>query len=242
MKTKDKILKVSLDLFNQQGERNTSTNHIAAELGISPGNLYYHFRNKQQIVFQLFLQYQEEVERFMGVPEDRAVTFQDKVRYLEGILNSMWDYRFLLRDLPHILQEDEEFRTLHQEFSARTLEAGRLILQRMADAGVLIASREQLDSLMLNIWLVVMSWWSFLQTMEPQNNLQDGASKPYLERAIYQIIAMEEPYICESVRPLLVDLKRRYLGGVSTNPLALFSNMHDPSTGSQGFLQSKRTS
>mgnify|MGYP006145082479 CR=1 FL=1 len=34
LKTKDKILATSLRLFNERGERNVSTNHIAAELGI----------------------------------------------------------------------------------------------------------------------------------------------------------------------------------------------------------------
>ncbi|HGY0963944.1 TPA: TetR/AcrR family transcriptional regulator, partial [Vibrio cholerae] len=54
MKTKDRIVHAALELFNQQGERNITTNHIAAHIEISPGNLYYHFRNKQEIVRDIF--------------------------------------------------------------------------------------------------------------------------------------------------------------------------------------------
>ena len=48
-----------------------------------------------------------------------------------------------------------------------------------------------------------------------------------LKRAIYQIIAMEEPYLCESIRPLMPALKKRYLGNGTTDPLALFPTLFD---------------
>lgn len=227
MKTKDRILLTSLKMFNEQGERNVSTNHIAAALNISPGNLYYHFRNKNEIVYHLFLRYQEEVQGFMIVPEGRSVTYQDKVNYLEAILNSMWDYRFLHRDLQHLLQDDERLRNAYREFSSRTVADGRSIFKSMADAGVLLATDEQIDALILNVWVIVVSWSSFLQSISIQNNDGSMMRKALLKRAIYQIIALEEPYLCESMKPMLPELKKKYLSGESSDPLALFPTILD---------------
>lgn len=227
MKTKDRILLASLKLFNEQGERNVSTNHIAAALDISPGNLYYHFRNKNEIVFQLFLQYEEQVRGFMTVPSERDITFSDKVDYLESILNSMWDYRFLHRDLHHLLQDDERLRIAYREFSSRTVSDGRTILLSMAESGVLLATAEQIDALILNIWVLIVSWSSFLQSISIQNNEGGQLRKALLKRAIYQIIALEEPFLCDPIKALLPELKKQYLDGGNTDPLALFPTILD---------------
>lgn len=63
MKTRDRILECSLLLFNEQGEPNVSTLEIANELGISPGNLYYHFHGKEPLVMALFERFQAERRR-----------------------------------------------------------------------------------------------------------------------------------------------------------------------------------
>ena len=93
-KTRDRIVEASLELFNAQGERSITTNHIAAHLGMSPGNLYYHFRNKQAIIAELFAQYEDRVDAFLRLPEGRALTVGDKTFYLQALLAAMWHYRF----------------------------------------------------------------------------------------------------------------------------------------------------
>ena len=61
MKTRDRIIMAALELFNERGESNVTTNHIAAHLGISPGNLYYHFRNKEEIIHSIFDEYASDL-------------------------------------------------------------------------------------------------------------------------------------------------------------------------------------
>ena len=90
LKTKDRILQISLQLFNERGERTVTTNHIAAEMNISPGNLYYHFRNKQEIIKELMEQYQQETLNLLALPDDRAVNANDKIRYFQVLSSQMW--------------------------------------------------------------------------------------------------------------------------------------------------------
>ena len=85
--TKDRILETSLSLFNRQGERNVTTNHIADALGISPGNLYYHFRNKSDIIYEIFQEYEKLVDYYLDIPEDRAITLEDLTFYLESVFD-----------------------------------------------------------------------------------------------------------------------------------------------------------
>lgn len=110
IKTRDRIAQASLELFNAQGERSVTTNHIATHLGISPGNLYYHYPNKQAIIAELFAEYESHVESFLRLPEGRGLTVDDKTFYLEALLAAMWRYRFLHRDLEHLLESDPSWR------------------------------------------------------------------------------------------------------------------------------------
>jgi AcrR family transcriptional regulator len=72
MPNRERILDVALELLNDAGTGPISTNHIAAAAGISPGNLYCHFRNKEQIVQTLFERLFETYERVFVLPELRA--------------------------------------------------------------------------------------------------------------------------------------------------------------------------
>ncbi|HUM91599.1 MAG TPA: TetR/AcrR family transcriptional regulator, partial [Candidatus Competibacter sp.] len=93
MKTRDRILQTSLQLFNECGEPRVTTNHIADELDISPGNLYYHFRNKDQIISLLFQQFEQRMEAALQVPERRVPDLEDMWLYLHLVFENIWEYR-----------------------------------------------------------------------------------------------------------------------------------------------------
>eukprot|EP01036_Dinobryon_divergens_P004509 gene4509-5963_t len=76
-RTAQRIAEVTLELFNRFGEPNVSTTLISSELNISPGNLYYHFRNKDDIVNSIFTQFEGEIERILQVPAGRRSNIED---------------------------------------------------------------------------------------------------------------------------------------------------------------------
>lgn len=97
--TRNRILVASLLLFNERGEPNTSTNEIADEVDISPGNLHYHFRKKGQLVDALLDEFQADAKRVLTPPEHEVVTIDDFLVFLHLLLECTAAYRFLFRDL-----------------------------------------------------------------------------------------------------------------------------------------------
>ena len=85
MKTRDRIIHSATELFNDQGERNITTNHIAAHMGISPGNLYYPFRNKEDIIHSIFDQYARHLSESFVPTRNREITLQDQMGSLDAI-------------------------------------------------------------------------------------------------------------------------------------------------------------
>ena len=93
LNTRQRIVEAALELFNQEGERHVTTNHIAAHLSISPGNLYYHFRNKQAIVLELFSQFEAMADPLLQRPQNRQLTIADK-----AFLNSKFSRKFSISE------------------------------------------------------------------------------------------------------------------------------------------------
>ncbi len=205
-KTRDRIVEASLELFNAQGERTVTTNHIAAHLGISPGNLYYHFRNKQMIIAELFEQYEARIEDFLHPPQGRPMTMEDKTFYLEALLAAMWHFRFMHRDLEHLLEADAALAERYQQFSRRSLEEAKNIYRGFVSAGILVMDERQIEALSLNSWIILTSWVRFLCTVRSQPG---DLSEELLRRGIYQVLALESGYVVEPMRPAVAGLLQR---------------------------------
>jgi len=210
MKTRDKILLSSLELFNDLGERNVTTNHIAAYLAISPGNLYYHFRNKSDIIYEIFQEYEKLVDFYLDIPEDRPMTLDDMTFYLESVFDGLWSYRFFHRDLEYLLDRDPRLRSDYREFTNRCLSAISRIFEKLADSGIIEPQPESLRGAMsLNVWLVITNWMAYLKTAHAAK-ASASLSLRELKQGIYQVLTLEIPYLTPAYREQVMALREQY--------------------------------
>lgn len=194
LKTKERILQLSLQLFNERGERSVTTNHIAAELNMSPGNLYYHFRNKSEIIKELMEQYQGETLQMLALPDDRLLDANDKIRYFQVLSSQLWAYRFLHRDVYHLVENNEDFRKMYPRFAGQVMQQGQKIYQAFVDAGLMQMTSSEIEALIINLWIVLTNWTNFLYMsghLTDSNTLEEK----WVWQALRQMVFLEGAYL-----------------------------------------------
>jgi AcrR family transcriptional regulator len=156
MKANEKAIIAAIRLFRQNGTVSVTTNHIAEAAGISPGNLYYHFRNKEEIIREVF----EYIIRFMdhvwspieGAP-DQAIS-----RVLLRLLTLYRSYGFFYRDLPELLRRDPILKTRYLELrNRRFTEMSNVIIQARI-VGWLSIDDLEIERLLHRLWFVSECW------------------------------------------------------------------------------------
>lgn len=205
MKTRDRILMASLQLFNERGERVVTTNHIAAELGISPGNLYYHFRNKSEIISELLEQYQHDILELLVIPEDRPLAVQDKVAYFQALCSQFWRFRFLHRDIHHLIEISDDLKKLYPRFASAVMRQGKKIYEGFVRAGLMNATAAEIEALIINVWIVLTNWSNFL-FMSGHLSRTDVMDERWLRQGLRQMVFLEGPYLIGDGRAIYDEL------------------------------------
>jgi AcrR family transcriptional regulator len=153
--TRSRILKAALTLFNEGSVSTVTTHDIAAKAGISPGNLYYHFRNKEEIVRNIFW----EMEIFSKLtwaergPLNPKESFIDFMRFFFGNLSK---YRFFFRDFSLLLGNDAVLAKIWSERIEELFQIMRQAARLWAQAGILkpFADDAQVDAFIENCWVL----------------------------------------------------------------------------------------
>nr|WP_276583438.1 TetR/AcrR family transcriptional regulator [Pseudomonas sp. RIT-PI-S] len=206
-------------MFNEHGERSISTNHIAAAADISPGNLYYHFANKQQIVAVLFARYQGSVSQVLLPPVGAASGIERLRDCVGGVITAIWDYRFIYRDLEHLIQADPALAADHQAFSVDCLREARNLLEGLCGCGMLDMTAQAQQAVAINAWLILTSWVRYLYTTLPAPAITPAA----VRRGAWQALSLLQGFATPQASSAVAALMAEFKGGdrAETSPRAM---------------------
>jgi AcrR family transcriptional regulator len=191
MHTRDRILATALRLFNESGTAAVSTNHIADALGISPGNLYYHFRNKEEIIRALFEQQFARWDAGYALPDDRMPSLDDLQQLVRASFVMGWEYRFMYRELIALLRRDEQLHRRWVEVRARGFAGFQGLFELFVAAGVLRAPGDPaiVTRLAELVWLIAEFW---LASVEVSGETVDDLQ---MERGVALMLQVLDPFI-----------------------------------------------
>lgn len=188
----------ALELFNQQGERNITTNHIAAHIEISPGNLYYHFRNKQEIVRDIFALYSAElIERFTPLQGQYESL---STQALFGFdFHSDVEIPFFYANLPEILQRDEELHADYIRVQERLQTNLIDIVRNFVNLQLLELNEDEMPKLVRTLHLIASSWLGYQSAMSHKTQITEEV----IHQGMLQMISVVKPCATKAGREQL---------------------------------------
>jgi AcrR family transcriptional regulator len=211
-RTRARVLEESLRLFNELGEGHVTTGMIAQSLGMSPGNLYYHFRNKDQIVEQLFARFEERIDVPPPAPSAGPGAIEDLWLYLHLMFEGIHEYRFLYRNLDDLVGRSRRLREHFNRIARRKRDAIVGLCEGLVAAGLMHAAPAEIRSLAQNVLVVSTYWLNYraLRASRPRAS-PAGDEGQALGEGAYQVMSLVAPYLAPEARRHLDRLGRQYI-------------------------------
>ena len=206
MKTKDLILAVSLELFNTEGESNLTAVDIANELDISPGNLYYHYKGKAEIIHALLGHYETSLNDIFASLTDKESTAEDDWVGLYVLMEQVYQYRFLYRNPGDLIKK---YPQLTKQISSIMLTMHNMvteILRVVSGTGVF---EGQLNLPTDILMLVMLNWFNYRELAD-----QDEEPRKLIADAMSRLSSLVAPYSSPEMRAYMAACNESYLTAV----------------------------
>ena len=208
-RTAERILEVTLDLFNRFGEPNVSTTLISAELRISPGNLYYHYPAKDELINALFDRYEASLTELLAAA-DGVRNVEDAWFFMHSLFELIWQYRFLYRDLNDLLSKNRRLETHFQTVLQHKTASVRTLLDGMQRAGSLQIDTREIEPTATSMVVVLTYWLSFEYVRDPRRALEPESAQAALLRGAHHVLNLLMPYLEPGQRSHLLQLASAY--------------------------------
>ena len=191
---KKRITDTAVSLFNEKGSHSITTNHIIDKLKISPGTFYYHYRNKEQIIRDIFNLITEEFSSVIsGFYEIES--FSDIEENLRNLFRLYYKYRFFYTEISILLDRDRELQKIYFENFISKKEILMLLFKNMEGKGFLkkgFTSSDEYRYISEVLWIISDFRTSFLKS-DNREITDESVSEGYLN---YLMIL--KPYMTET--------------------------------------------
>lgn len=208
-RTAERILEVTLELFNRFGEPNVSTTLISAELGISPGNLYYHYPAKDELINSLFDRYESALDELLRAADDVA-NVEDAWLFFHMLFELIWRYRFLYRDLNDLLSKNRRLEMHFQFVLKNKAKAVQEVLDGLVRGGAMRIEPRDVEPVATAMVVVLTYWLSFEYVRDPRRALEPETAAAALLRGAFHVLSLLLPYLEASQREHLHSLVGNY--------------------------------
>lgn len=198
MKTKERILLGALELFNANAASEVTTNDIARALNMSPGNLYFHYKNKEQIIRELFKRLASETS-LIWKPQTKLAKKNEKIQLVDFIdknLQLYWKYRFFHRELYTLRKKDPELSKLWRAHLKKLSRLMIILYKHWVRSGYMqpIQSREEMEFVGELLFVSSNSFMQFFETVDRAPNQRT------IEKAKRHIMRMLTPYLSGEIK------------------------------------------
>ena len=210
-RTAERILEVTLELFNRFGEPNVSTTLISAELRISPGNLYYHYPAKDELINALFDRYESALSELLNAG-DSVRNVEDAWFFMHTLFELIWQYRFLYRDLNDLLSKNRRLETHFQWVLKNKTRAVRSLLDSMSRSGAVQIDATEVEATATSMVVVLTYWLSYEYVRDPRRALEPENAQLALLRGAHHVLNLLVPYLEPGQRQHLQSLVLAYAG------------------------------
>jgi AcrR family transcriptional regulator len=208
-RTAERILEATLELFNRHGEPNVSTTAISAELGISPGNLYYHYPAKEELINKLFGRYEASLTELLRAADDVS-NVEDAWLFFHMLFELIWEYRFLYRDLNDLLSNNRRLETHFQFVLQNKTRAVRAVLDGLSRGERVRIDARDAETVSTAMVVVLTYWLNFEYVRAPRKALEPGSAGAALLRGAFHVLSLLLPYLEPGEREHLHALAGRY--------------------------------
>ncbi|MCF6226150.1 MAG: TetR/AcrR family transcriptional regulator [Xanthomonadales bacterium] len=205
-KTRQRILETSLELFNLLSEPSVTTNAIADEVDISPGNLHYHFPRKAHLIKALFDEFSRKMHETLDLAPQGGFDLEGFWWFQHLLFEIVGNYRFIVRDINSLMERYPDIEKGIDKLMQRERVVAAELLLSLREQGIVDANDQQISTLVESIVITLTYWLTFRRK---SSKTPDFESEDIAE-GVYQLISLVAPWMREPERSQTMEHAELY--------------------------------